>query len=259
MIETEYGITRAAELIGTSVQRVRALIANGTLAAQQRPHGDRLLHYVSGESLAAYVGTRQNGRTVRRDSAGRVIGVARPVGTREVYTSGEVARLCNVCTRTVTQWHQSGALPGYVMPNTRARRFRHADLVAFMKQHGLPLGNLVDVASVVLYGLPSHLSAAVAAALPGYRVTVPRDAVDAVFAVQEERPATVVLDLSLGRGECLSMVQSLRRRVAAPVFVGLAGEDERDEAGLLAGGFWFVLRHPVAAAELAALVRESNP
>ncbi len=59
--------------------------------------------------------------------------------TKEVLTTGEVAKLCHVTIRTVIKWFEKGHLKGYKIPGSRDRRFARGDVLQFMKEHGIPL------------------------------------------------------------------------------------------------------------------------
>lgn len=61
---------------------------------------------------------------------------------KEVYTTGQVAAICNVTIRTVIKWFESGRLKGYKIPGSKDRRIPRANLVEFMKANGLPLKGL---------------------------------------------------------------------------------------------------------------------
>lgn len=61
---------------------------------------------------------------------------------RKVYTTGQVAKICRVFPRTVAKWFDSGRLKGYRLPGSRERCIPHAYLVKFLKEHGMPLGDL---------------------------------------------------------------------------------------------------------------------
>ena len=41
---------------------------------------------------------------------------------KEVLTTGEVAKICNVAPRTVSKWFDSGQLQGYRIPGSKDRR-----------------------------------------------------------------------------------------------------------------------------------------
>jgi two-component system, OmpR family, response regulator RpaA len=62
------------------------------------------------------------------------------------YTTTEVARLCEVCTRTVCKWVDTGLLVGHRIPGSRHRRVRRADLERFAADHGLTLAEPVAAA-----------------------------------------------------------------------------------------------------------------
>jgi excisionase family DNA binding protein len=58
---------------------------------------------------------------------------------KDVYTTGEVARMCNVTIRTVIKWFETGELKGYKIPGSRDRRIPKENLVVFARKHGIPL------------------------------------------------------------------------------------------------------------------------
>src|ERR671913_1696278 len=69
---------------------------------------------------------------------------------KDVLTTGEVAKICNVAPRTVSKWFDSGALHGYRIPGSKDRRIPLNQLIRFMKQHGMPLNGLMTGSTRVL-------------------------------------------------------------------------------------------------------------
>lgn len=61
---------------------------------------------------------------------------------KDVLTTGEVAKICNVAPRTVSKWFDSGQLRGYRIPGSKDRRIPVTALVRFMKQHNIPMDSL---------------------------------------------------------------------------------------------------------------------
>ena len=57
---------------------------------------------------------------------------------KNVFTTGEVAKICNVASRTVTKWFDNGLIKGYRIPGSRDRRIPVNELCKFMKEHGMP-------------------------------------------------------------------------------------------------------------------------
>lgn len=69
---------------------------------------------------------------------------------KEVLTTGEVAKICNVAPRTVSKWFDSGSLKGYRIPGSRDRRIPVSELIKFMKAHGIPLDGIASGRTRVL-------------------------------------------------------------------------------------------------------------
>ena len=62
--------------------------------------------------------------------------------SRDILTTGEVARICKVAPRTVSKWFDSGELGGYRIPGSKDRRIPQDELLAFMDKHGIPRNGL---------------------------------------------------------------------------------------------------------------------
>lgn len=65
-------------------------------------------------------------------------------GDKDVLTTGEVAKICNVASRTVSKWFDSGQIEGYRIPGSKDRRIPVANLMTFMKQHNIPMDGLMS-------------------------------------------------------------------------------------------------------------------
>jgi excisionase family DNA binding protein len=61
---------------------------------------------------------------------------------KNVLTTGDVAKICNVAPRTVSKWFDSGQLKGYRIPGSKDRRIPLNELLRFMKQNDMPLPNM---------------------------------------------------------------------------------------------------------------------
>jgi excisionase family DNA binding protein len=61
---------------------------------------------------------------------------------KNVLTTGDVARICNVAPRTVSKWFDSGQLKGYRIPGSKDRRIPLNELIRFMKQNNMPVPDL---------------------------------------------------------------------------------------------------------------------
>ena len=57
---------------------------------------------------------------------------------KKVLTTGQVAKICNVASRTVTKWFDKKLLKGYRIPGSKDRRIPVAELVRFMTEYEIP-------------------------------------------------------------------------------------------------------------------------
>ncbi|MEM1071319.1 MAG: response regulator [Planctomycetota bacterium] len=69
---------------------------------------------------------------------------------KDVLTTGEVAKICNVAPRTVSKWFDSGQLKGYRIPGSKDRRIPVPELIKFMKSHGIPMDGITGGRTRVL-------------------------------------------------------------------------------------------------------------
>ena len=61
---------------------------------------------------------------------------------KNVLTTGDVAKICNVAPRTVSKWFDNGQLRGYRIPGSKDRRIPVSELARFMKVHNMPTAAL---------------------------------------------------------------------------------------------------------------------
>ena len=58
---------------------------------------------------------------------------------KNVFTTGDVARICNVAARTANKWFDSGLLKGYRIPVSKDRRVPVEELKRFMMDNNIPM------------------------------------------------------------------------------------------------------------------------
>ena len=61
---------------------------------------------------------------------------------KEVFTTGEAAKICRVSQQTIIRCFDSGRLKGFLVPGSRFRRIPRDALARFMKDNNIPLSNL---------------------------------------------------------------------------------------------------------------------
>lgn len=186
---------------------------------------------------------------------------------KDVLTTGEVAKICNVAPRTVSKWFDSGSLKGYRIPGSKDRRIPMRELLRFMRAHGIPTegfdtGQLrvliaddeQEVVSVLKRVLSEQTS---------YDVQVATTPFEAGLACEKFKPQVVLLDLHLGENDSRQVAQHIRNsdNLQATRIIGMSGKlTDGQIAGLRGHGFDGFLKKPfqvrqvVEAIEAAASV-----
>jgi excisionase family DNA binding protein len=148
-----------------------------------------------------------------------------------VYTTGQVARLCKVAPRTVTKWFDSGRLRGYRIPGSQDRRIPRANLIRFLKEHGMPLGELEEIAlgKVLLVDANLQNRAVLGAYLheDSFQIEQATNAFEAGLKARSMRPDCIVLDLSIGHDSGLQIARSIKHGPdnADAILIGLVGSN----------------------------------
>ncbi|MDO4585658.1 MAG: response regulator [Planctomycetia bacterium] len=134
----------------------------------------------------------------------------------KVFTTGQVAKICKVAPRTVSKWFDSGRLKGYRIPGSQDRRIPREYLIKFLKEHGMPTGDLEDEtqAKVLIVAQDQVLIENVKRELPvekAFKVSVAASGFDAGIQAESFHPDCIIVDFSIGRTESLQICQNLRR------------------------------------------------
>jgi excisionase family DNA binding protein len=134
----------------------------------------------------------------------------------KVFTTGQVAKICKVAPRTVSKWFDSGRLRGYRIPGSQDRRIPREYLIKFLKEHGMPLGELEDeaMAKVLVVGQDQVLIENLKRNLPiekSFKLATAASGFEAGIQAESFHPDCIVVDFSIGRVEALQICQNLRR------------------------------------------------
>ncbi len=133
---------------------------------------------------------------------------------KDVLTTGEVARICNVAPRTVSKWFDSGALNGYRIPGSKDRRIPLNGLIRFMKQHNIPLNGLRTGNTRVLIVDPERDIVDVIEKVledeARYEVEVAETAFAAGLLAERFRPHVILLDMHLKDLDARAVLEQIR-------------------------------------------------
>ena len=73
---------------------------------------------------------------------------------KQVFTTGEAAKICSVSQQTIIRCFDSGRLQGFKVPGSRFRRIPRAELVRFMQRNNMDTAQLgPSVIQVLVVGL----------------------------------------------------------------------------------------------------------
>lgn len=181
---------------------------------------------------------------------------------KKVFTTGQVAKICKVAPRTVSKWFDSGRLKGYRIPGSQDRRIPREQLIRFLKEHGMPLGELEEEEwhKVLLIGTEKLFNDRMKEILPevdDFKYELAQSGFEAGTLAQSFHPDTIIIDLGLGRSESMQIASNLRKNDSyqTTLIIGLAGEDEAAPEKLQEFGFNEVFKKPFDVALLAERIR----
>lgn len=185
---------------------------------------------------------------------------------KAVFTTGQVAEICNVAPRTVSKWFDSGQLKGYRIPGSRDRRIPLRELMRFMRAHGIPLGKLgvsrravlvVDTDPARYRRLSSRLSG------QGVEMKVVDNCVAAGAALAWSIPMVVVINFSTVVAEESRVGKWLKREpwTRSVVRVGLVSPSKlkASRSRLMEAGFEHVLPADCPVEEILAIIDQAGP
>jgi len=179
---------------------------------------------------------------------------------RTIFTTGQVAKICKVAPRTVSKWFDSGRLRGYRIPGSQDRRIPREHLIRFLKEHGMPLGELEDEAlgKLLLVGADNQTRSSLADMMGNedFKIESAASGFEAGIQAESLHPDCVVVDFTMGRNEAVMIAQNLRKNneYTETVLIGLLS-DEDNASGFDRTLFSETFRKPFDAALLAERIR----
>ena len=182
---------------------------------------------------------------------------------KEIFTTGEVARICHVAPRTVSKWFDTGKLRGYRIPGSRDRRIPREHLLAFMRVHGIPMDGLgLGICRILAVGsdLPAELTEAIEASNQ-YELRSAANEFEAGVLAQQFRPHVIVVALTDGTEQAAAICNDIRSTAAlqsAKVIAASSNLAEQTRGQLLAHGFDDVLPHPYTVSQLVQAVENAT-
>jgi len=185
---------------------------------------------------------------------------------KDVLTTGEVAKICNVASRTVSKWFDSGQLRGYRIPGSKDRRIPVSSLRKFMKNHGIPMDGLmsgatrvliVDCDDEVINTLRTILSEQT-----NYEVRTAVNTFAAGVECERFRPHVMLMDLHLagdGEGKGVIKVMQASDDLQVTKVIGMSGKlTDGQAAQLKHQGFDSALRKPFSVRQVIDAIEAAH-
>ncbi len=133
---------------------------------------------------------------------------------KNVLTTGDVAKICNVAPRTVSKWFDTGQLKGYRIPGSKDRRIPLSELIRFMKAHNIPAAELPTGKIRVLIVDSDEDSASALAdtltAKASYEVQTARSNFETGAAIQNFTPHVLLINLLAQGIDATGICKSIR-------------------------------------------------
>jgi excisionase family DNA binding protein len=184
---------------------------------------------------------------------------------KEVLTTGEVAKICNVAPRTVSKWFDSGSLKGYRIPGSRDRRIPASELQKFMRAHGIPMDGLnsgrtrvliVDGEREVVDTLERILTEQTS-----YEVRTSTTAFAAGMECERFKPHVVLLDIHITDADAKVFADSVRKNehLQFTKIVAMSGKLTDGQSQSLKGtGFDSFLKKPFQVRQVVEAIEAAT-
>ena len=120
---------------------------------------------------------------------------------KQVFTTGEAAKICNVSQQTIIRCFDSGRLHGFKVPGSRFRRIPRAELVRFMQANNMDLSRMdTGTVQVLVIGLSAAVTDSVIRDhAVGHNIQIhhAEDAWEAGFLANQCKPGLVLISMNV--------------------------------------------------------------
>ena len=184
---------------------------------------------------------------------------------KDVLTTGEVAKICNVAPRTVSKWFDSGSLKGYRIPGSKDRRIPVGELVKFMKTHGIPFDGVLSGRTRVLVvddePEVTEVLQRVLTEQANYSVRIASTAFAAGVETDRFKPHVILLDVHLGEADVRHIAGIIRGEDELQLcrLIGMSGKySDQQLAGLKSQGFDNFLKKPFQVRQVVEAIEAAT-
>jgi excisionase family DNA binding protein len=194
-----------------------------------------------------------------------VIRIERMAKGKNVLTTGEVARICNVAPRTVSKWFDTGQLKGYRIPGSKDRRIPISELIRFMKIHNMPTATLpLGKIRVLVVDSNSNTASALADTLQtkgDYEVQTVQSNFETGVIAQKFAPHVILINLLAEGIDAADICKNIRTEddLQTIKVIALANQlSESESAALRQKGFDGCISNPLDTTEIIRKIEEAT-
>ncbi len=184
---------------------------------------------------------------------------------KNVLTTGDVARICNVAPRTVSKWFDSGQLKGYRIPGSKDRRIPLSELLRFMKANNIPTESLsIGKTRILLVDGQDQTMTLLAESLAtqsNYEVQTAHTSFQAGVAVQRFSPHVVLINLLATDVDAHGICRNIRtsEEFGTAKIIALANPlSPQEAAALMQKGFDAYVCDPADVGEVTRKIEDAT-
>lgn len=182
---------------------------------------------------------------------------------KEVFSTGEAAKVCRVSQQTIIRCFDSGRLKGFYVPGSRFRRIPRDELIKFMKENDIPLDNLDSGKKKILVVDDDpeivDLFVEVLERDGRFEVRTASTGYDAGILTQQVRPDLIVLDFMLPdiNGKTVCETVRANEELEDTKIIAISGLIEEDKIQeLYDAGVDLFMQKPFKISELVTRIGE---
>ena len=116
---------------------------------------------------------------------------------KQVFTTGEAAKICKVSQQTIIRCFDSGRLQGFKVPGSRFRRIPKAELIRFMHQNSMDTSRIQGTSiQVLVVGMrPQDVDHLIQSHASGHQIQIhhSNDAWHAGFMIHKVKPGLMLI------------------------------------------------------------------
>lgn len=184
----------------------------------------------------------------------------------KTFSTGDIAKYCDVNLRTVIRWIEKGELEGFKLPGRGNNRVTEEALFVFLNRHNIPIpddlkkAKIVNSNQILIVDDEVQIAKSIQRVLrgAGYEASLAHDAFRAGSKLVKDKPVLMTLDLSMPGVDGYEVIKFVRESPTIChtriLVISALGDDKLQEA--LDAGADAYLQKPFVNSELLASIEK---